>query len=199
MVAVPVGAVAVMLLETGLKRGITAASAGALGVATVDALYALAASHLGTFVQGWLEPRQMEVMLVGGIALLWLGYKGIRRGLSSEQLEPEVDTSGPVFLFFKFFSITALNPLTITFFLGFIVATGAASVESLGGSLLFTLGVLISSGGWQLALASIGAFGGSKLEHVVKNRISIIGNGLVLLIGGGLVTDSLIKLITASA
>jgi threonine/homoserine/homoserine lactone efflux protein len=47
-IAVPVGAIAILIVETGLRRGFRLGAAAGAGAATVDGIYALVAAVFGS-------------------------------------------------------------------------------------------------------------------------------------------------------
>src|SRR6476646_6525317 len=71
-VAVPLGAVGALVLDTGLRHGTRPALAAGLGVATVDGLYAAAAALAGASAAAALAPAQAALRLVaaGVLALV---------------------------------------------------------------------------------------------------------------------------------
>ncbi len=55
-IAIPVGAIAILILETSLQRGFWHAFAAGSGMATADLIYATIAATLGVLVAQYLEP-----------------------------------------------------------------------------------------------------------------------------------------------
>ena len=55
-VAVPIGAIGILIIEAGLRRGFRAAAAAGAGAATVDGLYATTAAVFGGAVAALVEP-----------------------------------------------------------------------------------------------------------------------------------------------
>ncbi|WBB50082.1 LysE family transporter [Verrucosispora sp. WMMA2044] len=80
-VAVPVGAIAVLILGLTARTSFRVGSAAALGVATDDGLYAGVAALGGAVVAGWLAPVAGPLRLIGATALLALAAHGAWRAL----------------------------------------------------------------------------------------------------------------------
>jgi arginine exporter protein ArgO len=74
-VAVPLGAVGVLLVQEGVTRGWRPAAAGATGVALVDGAYALVAVVAGTAISSALAGRERAIQVVGAVVLLAVGAK----------------------------------------------------------------------------------------------------------------------------
>ena len=74
-IAIPVGAIAILILETGLKRGFWHAFAAGSGTATADLLYATIAVTLGTLVAQFLAPIALILKIVSAAFLVALGLR----------------------------------------------------------------------------------------------------------------------------
>lgn len=80
-VAVPVGAIAVLILGLAARTSFRVGAAAALGVATADGLYAGVAAFGGAAVAGGLAPVAGPLRLVGATVLLALAAHGAWRAL----------------------------------------------------------------------------------------------------------------------
>jgi threonine/homoserine/homoserine lactone efflux protein len=193
-VAVPLGAVGVLLLQEGLARGRRGAVLGATGIAVVDLGYAVVAVLAGGAVTTALAGRQDEVRLVSGLVLAGLALVGLsgtvrggrsRRGARAAPAPAPVPTRA-VGSVWRVVALTALNPLTAVYFtalaagLGDRLATPATATA-------FVVGVFVGSLAWQLVLALVGSGIGSRLTPVARTWTSVAGYGLVLALGVGLV------------
>lgn len=76
-VAVPLGAVAVLLISEGMARGWRAGIAGAFGVASVDLVYAAVATAGGAAVAAALSGRETAVRLVAATVLAAMAVRGL--------------------------------------------------------------------------------------------------------------------------
>ena len=181
-VALPLGAVAILLIREGIEFGRAAAVAGAFGIAGVDTLFATVAVLVGPAVAAVLAPRQRAITLLAAAVLLVVAGVGILRTLRTAGANPpEVDgppVRGTGAAFLRFFAITAANPLTIGYFT--LVAVGVAGrLGTAGESAAFVLGVGLGSLGWQLVLALVGSAIGPRLPARAKLVTSLIGYALV--------------------
>src|SRR3954452_10333915 len=84
-VAVPLGAVGVLLVALGRRAGFRSAAPAAAAVATADLLYAAVAAAAGSAAAGLLEPHEHALKLIAAgvlaaVALLGLRAARARRG-----------------------------------------------------------------------------------------------------------------------
>jgi arginine exporter protein ArgO len=194
-VAVPVGAVAVLLLEEALTRGRAAGLAAAAGVASVDGAYALLAVTAGAAATEVLEGREPVARWSAAALLALVSVRGILRerraaaGPGSELLGASVhvpraersrrDSPAAWRVGARFVAVTAVNPATALYF-GVVVAGWGARLGSVHERALFVLGVLVASAGWQVLLALAGAAAGTRLPGGARRVTALAGNGLVL-------------------
>ena len=62
-IAIPVGPIAVLILRTGVSRGLRAAAAAGAGAATADLIFATSAMVFGAAVSGFLAPDRKSTRL----------------------------------------------------------------------------------------------------------------------------------------
>ena len=60
------------------------------------------------------------IKMIGGVYLLYLGYKLLRAGIKGEELSFEKSSASKKKLFFNTYLVTALNPKGIIFFISFL-------------------------------------------------------------------------------
>lgn len=73
--AIPVGPMAIMLVNTTLERGWKHGSTGALAMATVDGMYAVTVFFVGGAISIWLKEWSLWLSLGGAAILFGLGIK----------------------------------------------------------------------------------------------------------------------------
>jgi hypothetical protein len=92
--------------------------------------------------------------------------------------------------FALFVGLTAVNPATLVYFAA--IVTGLTSVVgSVGTGALFVVGVAAASLAWQLLLVALGAFLGWRGGTRARLVTSVVGNGVVALLGAGLLAGAL--------
>lgn len=181
-VALPLGAVAILLIREGLEYGRRAAVAGAVGIATVDTIFATVAVLVGPALATVLASQRRLITLLAAGVLLLVALVGIVRTVRSVRQAPEEPSEAPArgakAAFGRFFVVTLANPLTIGYFT--LVAVGVAgSLDSSGEAVAFVLGVGLGSLGWQLVLALAGSALGGTLSVRATVVTSLVGYALV--------------------
>jgi len=178
-IAIPVGAIAVLLITEGLRNGHRAAVAGALGIATVDLVYSTIAMVAGGLITSLMSGHEKPVQLVAAAVLLVVGVNGIVRAARMSPIAapgPLPRAVGATYL--KFVGLTAVNPATALYFVA-LAATLGPRVAGAGAAAAFVIGVFLGSVSWQLVLALGSATLGPRLSPGVRRLTSFIGFGLV--------------------
>jgi len=191
-IAIPVGVIAVLLLETGMRRGFRPAAAGAFGVATADGIYAFLAVAFGSVLVILIAPIIRPVRILAVVALVAIGVMGLRSARAgtangrSERLPASLRGT-----YARLLALTLLNPATIVYFAALILGLPAVGTQSAERA-AFVAGVFLASLTWQLALAAVGALAHRRLPPRLQFAASILGNLVVLafaaVIAYGLVT-----------
>lgn len=183
--AAPLGAIGVLLIQEGVRRGLRRGLAAAAAVATVDLTYCIAAVAAGALlsavVAGWMPWPQ----LIGGLALVAIGVRGLVRG--GHARTGELDQIGPGHTsstrrYALFLGLTAINPATLLYFTAILTGLGPVTA-SLGSAIAFICGVGIASFAWQALLVALGAALRHKTGPTFRYWTSAIGNGLVVTLG----------------
>jgi arginine exporter protein ArgO len=175
-VAMPLGAIGVLLVQEGIQRGWRPAAAGATGVALVDFGYAAVAVLAGTLVSGAMAGHERPVRLAGAAVLLLLAARGLlalRRPAADLAEVPAGRVLG------RFVALTAINPLTAVYFVVLTAGLGDRVSGAERGA-AFVLGVFAASLTWQLVLAAAGALAGARLPSWARTATSVAGYVLVV-------------------
>jgi arginine exporter protein ArgO len=181
-IAIPVGPVAVLIIELGVRRGFRLAAPAGLGAATADGLYAVLAVLAGAAIAQLLEPitpalQVSAVVVLAVIALrgFWAALYHARIGIPDNAELP----ARPGRTYLRFLAITLLNPTTILYFAALILGSpelGSGPAERTA----FIVGAALASTSWQLFLALLGSLFHQRLPWQVQLGISILGNAVVL-------------------
>ncbi|MFJ3912097.1 LysE family transporter [Streptomyces vinaceus] len=86
-VAMPMGAMSVLLLQEAMRHRRTAMAAAA-GIATVDLAYAAVATALGPWVASHVTPVEAWIRLLSAAVLLWIAGRALYRGRALPAPEP---------------------------------------------------------------------------------------------------------------
>ena len=181
-IAIPVGPVAVLIIELGVRRGLRTAAAAGLGAASADAAYALLAVVAGAPIATVLEPvtpalKLFAVLVLAAIAVrgFWLALYHARIGIPRNAVLP-TDTTRT---YLRFLVITLINPTTILYFAALILGRPELGAGP-GERAAFIVGAALASASWQLFLAALGALAHKRLPRRMQFGISLLGNAVVV-------------------
>jgi arginine exporter protein ArgO len=200
-IAIPVGAIAILIVETGLRRGFRLAAAAGLGAAGADGIYAFAAAAFGAALAGLLAPYETLLRVLAIVLLVAIALRGLL-GASRAQRTPATDDGaampadveaaergGSVLrTFAAFLGLTLLNPVTVTYFAALILGlagTGVGPAEKAA----FVAGAFLASLSWQVLLAAVGAFLHRRLSPGLRVGVIVLGNTIVLLFAAVIAAD----------
>ena len=176
-IAIPVGAIAILILDLGIRRGFRAAAAAGAGTASADGIYAFVAIIGGTAIGLALEPLERPLRVVAVGALLGIGIRGLlaiwRR--RTESKGPEAVPDGVRRVYARFLALTLLNPATVIYFAALVLAVPSVG-RGPGERGAFALGAFLASLAWQTTLAGIGAVAHRRLPAQFQLAVSILGN-----------------------
>ena len=210
-IAIPVGAIAALLITHGARHGARVAAGGALGAATVDGLYATIAVVAGAAVAPIIalveEPLRwvsVVVLVALGIMIALPGLRAAPRPVPSVSLDAPLDTpvgdasSAPLHpgstataahtttarrLFLTVGALTLVNPVTVVYFAALIGSSTLALDASPLERIVFAAAAFAASLSWQLLLTTAGALAGRALVGPIGARITaLVGGGIIILL-----------------
>ncbi len=185
-IAAPVGPIGVLCINRTLLRGWLVGLVSGLGAACADAIYGCISISGITIISSHTIAAISWLKLVGGLYLLYLGYRTLSTAPTKSTSEKsELATSGLAGAFISTFGLTLTNPMTIISFAAMFAAIGtstAGSSVTTGAILVF--GVFLGSALWWLMLSGgVGILSRRLADTTIGwiNRLSgivIIGFGL---------------------
>ncbi|MEV0281483.1 LysE family transporter [Streptomyces sp. NPDC050610] len=165
--SVPVGAVAVLMINTTARTSFRVGAAAAIGATTADAFYAVAAvlggSALATAVAPFAGPlRSVAALILIGMAIRIAVSALKQRHDIHEARKSEPERMKPLHSYFAFLGLTALNPWPAIYFVALVLGRqshGRTPAEET----VYVAAIIAASGSWQLLLAGGGAILGRFL------------------------------------
>jgi threonine/homoserine/homoserine lactone efflux protein len=185
-IAIPVGAIAILIIDLGLRRGFGLGFMAGAGAAAADFFYASLAALAGGALASTLAPFAGGLRLASALVLLGLGGYGLWRirQSASREMSPPAPAHGHLRTFAQFLGLTLLNPLTIAYFSALILGRDAGATTTLGQRGLFVAGAGLASLSWQTLLAGLGAAGHRHMSPRFRVFTSVAGNLVVMGLGG---------------
>ncbi len=175
-IAAPVGPIGLLCVQRTLTRGRWSGVLSGLGAASADAVYGCIAGFGLASLAGWLLAWQTELRLVGGMFLLYLGWRTWRTPPAAERARVRPTRAGLLGDYLSTLGLTLTNPVTILAFLAIFAGLGLA-----GGSGDFAAAAALVSGvfagsllWWLLLAGGVGSLRGRLSPSVVVwiNRAS---------------------------
>ena len=191
-VAMPLGAIAVLLLGEGVARGFARAWPAGLAVGLVDTTYSALAVAAGAVAAPIIDGWGRWPAVVGGVALLGVAGYGLWRARPSRGVDPAASpTGGGGRLFLLFLGLTAINPATLVYFAA--IAVGLSDLlRQPAAAGLFVAGVGASSIAWQLLVIALGGLLGGRTTPRARQLTAVAGNVVVAALGTGLIVSGLV-------
>ncbi|MEU5939867.1 LysE family transporter [Micromonospora sp. NPDC047548] len=183
-VAVPVGAIAVLIMGLSARTSFRVGAAAALGVATADGLYAALAALGGAAVAGLIAPFAGPLRLVGAAVLFALAAHGGWRALRARPRTGAgvagrgLDT--PARAFAGILALTLLNPATVVYFAALVLGRGDAAGPDILAAVLFVLGAFLASASWQLLIAGGGTLVGRALTGPRGRLLTALASSTII-------------------
>ena len=182
-IAMPVGAIAVLILREGMVRGTRFGLAAGAGCATVDLVYCALAVALGATLANAIAPWLPALALVSGLVIIAIGALQLRRALKSRAAESEEVVAGSkLSVYGRFVALTALNPATIVYFLA-LSAVVTSVTTSAAGPVVFVLATGLASLLWQSGLGVVGGLVGAKVSDRAVRTLGIVAAGAIIVLG----------------
>lgn len=181
-IAVPMGPITILIVQTALRHGLRTALAAAGGAASADGLYATLAGLFGVAVASAIQPVIAPARLLGAALLAVIGLRGLLAALRQPVAGADPgagEAAGWVRTYLLFLGLTVTNPMTFLYFFALTL-----SLPVLGGAttsrLVFAAGAFAASLSWQIVLASVGSLLHGRLPEGVVLATRVIGSLVVL-------------------
>jgi arginine exporter protein ArgO len=166
-VAVPVGAIAALIVSLTARTSLAVGSAAALGVATADGVYALLAAVGGAALAQVIQPVSGPLRWVAMVVLLFIAVRSalvaVRHYRDPLVRQEREGLSTPPRAFAGLLGLTLLNPMTIVYFGALVLGRGDHAALNAGRAAVFVVAAFAASASWQLLLAGGGALVGRLL------------------------------------
>ncbi len=180
-IAVPVGAIGVLIVSTAMRGGFRVGAAAGAGAATADLVYAMIAVLAGGAVAEQLAGKERPIALASAAVLLLIaGYGLWRAGRGEDMTDRRTIGSSPLRVYMTFVALTIVNPMTVIYFSSLIIGLGIGAQWSLVTGIVFAASAFAASLSWQWLLAVIGAFGHHRLGQGFRRGAVVVGNLVVV-------------------
>jgi len=176
-IAIPFGPIAILIVRTGVRRGLRAAASAGAGTATADLVFATIAMLFGAAVSAFLAPILPAARLVAGAALAVIALRGLLA--VPQAVERDSSGTGTAGTYLMFLGLTMLNPPTVIYFASLAIALPEVSAD-FASRAAFVLGAFLSSLSWQEVLAVVGASLHGRLTPRLQRITAVVSSFIIL-------------------
>lgn len=181
-IAAPVGPIGVLCIRKTLQFGRLSGLLSGLGAAFADSIYAVIAAFGLTLISNFLLAGQFWFRLIGGVFLLYLGWKTFVAKPTSEM--KNISQTTLLNDFVSTFFLTITNPMTIFSFLAVFAGLGLSNVNGdYSQASALVLGVFLGSAVWWLFLSECITLFRKKVSQKVMTWINRIAGLIILAFG----------------
>jgi arginine exporter protein ArgO len=186
-VAVPVGAIAILIIGLTARTSFLVGAAAALGVATADGLYAAVAVLGGAALAGLVEPVAQPMRWIAAVILVLLAIHTAATAVRQHRApgraaRTDQALSTPGRAFSGVMALTLLNPMTIAYFGALVLGRQAAHALTPAGEVVFAAAAFAASASWQLLVASGGALVGRLLTGPRGRLVTALASSGVIVV-----------------
>jgi threonine/homoserine/homoserine lactone efflux protein len=154
-IAAPVGPIGVLRIRRTLASGRLIGFLSGLGAATADMLYGSVAAFGLTIVQDILIGQRLWFRLIGGIFLLYLGFRTLLSKPAETAAATTPSGNGLIGVYLSTVFLTLTNPATIISFTVIFAGVGFANTNGNYFAAAFLIcGVFLGSASWWLTLST---------------------------------------------
>lgn len=179
-IAIPLGAIGLLILRTALARGFKGGAAAGLGAATVDLAFCTLAFLAGGAVGPTLRSWGDTPLYVSAAVLIGIGLVQLRGALRPSAEAKPLPSHGSIYV--RFIALTAINPATVLYFAA-LAGTLASQDADAGARAAFVVAVGLASASWQLGLAAAGSVLHRAASPRVSKVLSVTGSLIVVGLG----------------
>jgi arginine exporter protein ArgO len=193
-VAVPVGAIAALIISLTARTSLRVGAAAAMGVATADGIYAVAAVLGGAALARLIAPVGTPLRWAAAVILAVLAVRtavtAVRHFREPALARPGTGLATPGRAYLGLLGLTLLNPATIVYF-GALVLGRQASAEPAGLQAVWVVAAFVASASWQLLIAGSGSLVGRVLTGARGRLVTALtSSAVIIVLAAGLVVGS---------
>jgi threonine/homoserine/homoserine lactone efflux protein len=180
-ISAAVGPISLLVVRRTISHGTFYGWVSGLGVATADLTYGAVAAFGLTAITAVLVSARVALGLIGGLVIVYLGYRTIRT--VPGEVARDKERPGMLGAFLSIYALTMTNPLTILLFAGVFAGLGLGTGASFVDAAVLTASVGAGSALWWSLVAPIVGWARERVSTRILlwiNRLS----GLALVLFG---------------
>ena len=148
----PLGPLGILCIQRTINKGVLSGLISGLGAAFADIIYAAIAGFGISIIANFLKEYQMEIRVLGGIVLLFVGIMIFRSNPIKQVRQQKTQKPNYFGDFVSSLIITITNPITIVVFGAVFASLGLDDVTTINPIVLTLIGVFSGALMWWLSL-----------------------------------------------
>jgi arginine exporter protein ArgO len=185
-VAVPVGAIAALIMGLSARTSLRIGAAAAMGVASADGIFCAVAVLGGAAIGRFIEPIATPLRIAAAVVLIALAgrtaYTAVRHHRDPARARSSTGLTTPAQAYLVLLGLTMLNPATIVYFGALVLGRRADDGQGVAAQVLFVAGAFVASASWQLLLAGSGSLVGRVLTGARGRLITSLVSSVVIVV-----------------
>jgi arginine exporter protein ArgO len=183
-VAVPVGAIAALVICLTARTSFRVGAAAAMGVATADGVFAAAAVLGGAALARLIQPMATPLRWLAAALLILIAARTAvtavrhQRKLGTVRSEAGLSTPGRAYL--GLLGLTLLNPVTIVYFGALVLGRQGKDELGAASQIVFVASAFAASASWQLVIAGSGSLVGRVLTGPRGRLVTALASSVVI-------------------
>ena len=154
LVSVPVGPMAVLVIQRTANRDLKSGIYSGLGIAVTDTIWALFAGFSVSYIISFLREHQAVIQIIGAIALFVLGFYIFNSHPVSAVRKFKRKGASPVKCFFSAFAFALSNPVILLAYIVVFASTNIVfNIHHLASPIVFVTGFLSGAMGWWVFIS----------------------------------------------
>lgn len=154
LVSVPVGPMAVLVIQRTANRDLKSGIYSGLGIAITDTIWALFAGFSVSYIISFLREHQAVIQIIGAIALFVLGFYIFNSHPVSAVRKFKRKGASPVKCFFSAFAFALSNPVILLAYIVVFASTNIVfNINHLASPIVFITGFLCGAMGWWVFIS----------------------------------------------
>jgi arginine exporter protein ArgO len=187
-VAIPVGAIAALIMGLTARTSLRVGAAAAMGVATADGVFATAAVLGGAALARLVVPVATPLRWIAAAVLIALAARtavtALRHHRDPAAARPSTGLTTPARAYFGLLGLTLLNPATVVYFGALVLGRQSNQGMGVAGQLIFVAAAFAASASWQLLIAGSGRLVGRVLTGARGRLVTAMVSSVVIVVLG---------------
>jgi threonine/homoserine/homoserine lactone efflux protein len=182
LVSLPMGPLAVLVIQRTANRNFKSGFITGLGVATTDSIWAILAGFSISFIITFLQQHQSIIQIIGALLLTVLGLKIFLSHPINSLKKFRRKGSTPIQDYFTGMGVAFSNPLNVLAYIAiFASAKIVFNIQFISEPFLFIIGFFVGASTWWLTITSLI----NRFRHKFNLRVlwwfNKISGGLIIL------------------